>query len=121
MPLSRFPATERDICFKVPKGVTYADLKAIVKMPLAKSSLETYLSPVDIYRREGDVHHTQITIRIKMIAHDHTIDANEANALVDQVAGVAKKLTLKLFKLHQKIVRFSLLIYFGMFITITNR
>lgn len=93
--LSRFPGTERDICFKTPMGVTYAELESIVRDILAKSSLETELSPIDIYSRDDDKRHTQITIRIKMTDHNHTIDASEANKLVADITEAAKKIGAK--------------------------
>lgn len=88
-PLSKYPGTERDICFRVAQDVDYRQLAEVVKAELAGTTLETHLHPVDIYQRDDDTQHKQITLRLGLVDHQHTITADEANAVVDKIAGVA--------------------------------
>jgi phenylalanyl-tRNA synthetase beta chain len=85
-PLSRYPGTERDICFQVAESVTYGQVVDAVVDALTKTPLETSVSPVDIYRADtGDT--KNITVRIKMTAHDRTLTGDEANEVIDAVIG----------------------------------
>lgn len=83
-PLSRFPGTERDVCFQVSEDVAYSRIVEEASTVLAQSDLETAISPVDIYRAEGDAT-KNVTIRIKMTAHDRTLTSDEASALMSSV------------------------------------
>jgi phenylalanyl-tRNA synthetase beta chain len=83
-PLSRFPGTERDICFQVTEDVTYAQVVDGVLAGLHESDLETSVAPVDIYQAEGEST-KNITVRIKMTAHDRTLTSDEAGKVTDGV------------------------------------
>ena len=84
-PLSRYPGTERDMCFQVAADVTYAQITDVIAEVLAGIALETSVSPVDIYQPEGDVE-KRVTIRIKLTSHEKTLTSDEVNAVVQQVA-----------------------------------
>jgi phenylalanyl-tRNA synthetase beta chain len=84
-PLSRYPGTERDICFKVSSDVNYADVSSAVEAVLYRSESDTSLQPVDIYQADGSKT-KNITLRIGLTASDHTLTAQEANQLVEQVS-----------------------------------
>ncbi len=84
-PLSRYPGTERDICFQVATDVEYASLESAAKAVLDKTDFETVLRPIDIYQAEAGLT-KNITLRISLTAGDHTLTAAEANQLVDQVS-----------------------------------
>lgn len=84
-PLSRYPGTERDICFKVAGDIKYASVVSAVETVLGQSELETNLQPVDIYQADGS-QTKNITLRIGLTANDHTLTAQEANQLVEQVS-----------------------------------
>jgi phenylalanyl-tRNA synthetase beta chain len=84
-PLSRYPGTERDICFQVATDVEYAKVVSSVETVLHQSKLETNLQPVDIYQLDGS-QTKNITLRIGLTASDHTLTAQEANQLVDLVS-----------------------------------
>lgn len=83
-PLSRFPGTERDICFQVDESVTYAQVMDGVLAGLREGDLETSVAPVDIYQAEGEST-KNITVRIKMTAHDRTLTSDEASKVADGV------------------------------------
>lgn len=83
-PLSRYPSTERDICFQVNENVTYAQIVASVNEVLAQTELEAVVSPVDIYApSEGSL--KNITIRIKLTPHEKTLTGEEVTELVNAV------------------------------------
>jgi phenylalanyl-tRNA synthetase beta chain len=83
-PISRYPGTERDICFRVPLNVAYRDVAEAIHDVLNENELETNCTPVDIY--QGPNADTKnITLRIKMISHDHTLTSKEAGTVVDSI------------------------------------
>lgn len=92
MPLSRYPGTERDICFQVGRDVTYAQVVANVSAVLDDVTLETAVLPVDIYQAEDSVT-KNITVRIKFTAHDRTLTSDDVAKVIDAViARVAEQL-----------------------------
>ncbi len=85
-PLLRFPSTEQDICFKIPKMITYSDvLQLIEKSFVDDERLRVTITPVDIYQRENDIKHKQITFRINLQHHDRTLTTSEVNVLIDRL------------------------------------
>lgn len=95
-PLSRYPGTERDISFQVNEAATYADIVHIIETVLNDEPLETALTPVDIYQPKDNLLKKNITIRIAMTSHDHTLTGDEVAAVVDRIAAAAaSELTAK--------------------------
>jgi phenylalanyl-tRNA synthetase beta chain len=91
-PLSRYPSTERDICFQVNETVSYAQIVTSVNEVLEKTDLETTVSPVDIYApEEGSL--KNITVRIKMTSHDKTLTGDEVTDLINAVVDVTCQAT----------------------------
>lgn len=91
-PLSRYPRVEQDICLRVPVDVQYQQLLDLMQQTLdGARPAETmlWLSPVDIYQREDDKAHKQITVRVGMVDYAKTMTDAEVNALLDQVTQVA--------------------------------
>jgi len=85
-PLLKFPATDQDVCLKVARTVTYGQLEQLVRDHLpADARLRVTLSPLDVYQREDDAEHTQITFRITLQHHDRTLTTNEVNDLLDEM------------------------------------
>ncbi|MEI7917946.1 MAG: phenylalanine--tRNA ligase subunit beta [Candidatus Saccharibacteria bacterium] len=87
-PLSRYPATERDICFQVNEKVTYSQVAEAVETALNGVKLEPCVSPVDIYQTDNATT-KNITIRIKLTAHDHTLTGDEVNEVVKSITASA--------------------------------
>ncbi len=91
--LSRFPSVEQDICLKVSADMPYAQLFQFVKEHLQQNRPDQThhsLTPVDIYQRQDDKEHKQITLRLSIASFDRTLTDQEVNQLLDQVATVAK-------------------------------
>lgn len=84
-PVSRFPSSERDICFQVAHDVKYQQIIQSAMEVLAESQLETLVSPVDIYQPSGESLTKNITVRIKLTAHDKTLTSDEVNSVVEAV------------------------------------
>jgi phenylalanyl-tRNA synthetase beta chain len=84
VPLSRFPSTERDICFQVESPTEYSKIVTIAQDILAGSVPQSVISAVDIYQPE-DGKTKNITIRIKLIPTDHTMTSDEANTVIKSV------------------------------------
>ncbi len=87
-PLSRYPATERDICFQVNENVPYASVAGAVEMALADVNLESNVTPVDIYQADKSLT-KNITVRIKLIAHDHTLTGEEVSEVIKSITASA--------------------------------
>lgn len=84
-PVSRYPGTERDICFQVAKSTHYQQIVDSAQKVLVESHLETSVQPVDIYQADG-VTTKNITIRIRLTSHEKTLTSDEANAIIEQVS-----------------------------------
>jgi len=82
---SRYPSTDRDICFQVASGVLYGDIVKTMQGVLRATQLEISLQPIDFYQPEaGDM--KNITVRMTLNSHERTLTADEANHIVDDVA-----------------------------------
>lgn len=84
-PISRYPASERDVCFKVDKKIIFSQIISSAESALKKVKLETSILPVDIYQsNEGDT--KNITIRVKLTASDRTLTSDEVTAVIKKLS-----------------------------------
>lgn len=90
-PLSRYPSTERDICFQVPKDVSYQKLLDTIHTVLGDSGFETAVMPIDIYS-PADSQTKNITFRIRITSHQKTLTGEEVAVIVDDI--VSKTATI---------------------------
>ncbi len=81
-PLSRYPGTERDVCFQVHESVAYARIVQSAQESLDNTGLITSIDPVDLYQGEGS-EVKNITIRIRLSSYEKTLTADEATSVVD--------------------------------------
>lgn len=88
-PQSRYPGSERDVCFKVGNNVSYADIIRLAESVLVNVGLETELSPIDLYQQDG-ADTKNITIRIKLTSHDHTLTGEEVTTITDKICSSIK-------------------------------
>lgn len=90
VPIPRFPKIEQDICYKVSVDVAYADLFSYITKELIEllSSTKTNFTvgPVDIYQREDDREHKQITLRFSIVSYEKTMTDTEVSNLLDQIS-----------------------------------
>lgn len=87
-PLSRYPGSWQDMCFQVAPAAAYKDLYAVTQEALADSPLEHQLEVVDIYQPDSG-EYKNITLRLNLTSHDHTITADEVKAAVASVTSLA--------------------------------
>ncbi len=84
-PLSRYPGTERDVCFQTAADVRYSAITNLVHEALTNVGIEYEISPVDIYQPQNALATKNITIRIALVSHDHTLTGEEAGGIIDTV------------------------------------
>jgi len=85
-PLLKFPATDQDVCLKVANTVRYGDLERLVRENLpADDRLRVTITPLDMYQREDNATHLQITFRLTLQHHDRTLTTTEVNDMLDAV------------------------------------
>jgi phenylalanyl-tRNA synthetase beta chain len=92
-PLPRFPKVEQDICLKVAADLSYEELKRSVEDALDHHRPENTLcslTPIDIYQRDDDQEHKQVTLRLAIASYDRTLTDVEVNTLLEQVAATMK-------------------------------
>jgi phenylalanyl-tRNA synthetase beta chain len=92
VPLPRFPKLEQDICLRVPANVNYAEVFEFVWREIGAVCPENTvpsLSPVDIYQRDTDREHKQITLRLGLASYERTLTDQEVAAILDKVAAAA--------------------------------
>lgn len=90
--LPRFPKVEQDICLKVPAATSYQDLYNLAWNTIVEHQTESMvpsLLPLDIYQREDDKDHKQITLRFSVANFEKTMTDTEVAAMLDRVAKAA--------------------------------
>lgn len=86
-PLSKFPATEQDICFKFKKDRSYNDLIMAVKDFMHQfNEISFKIMPVDIFQKSNDKEHKQITIRLHLQHKNRTLTTKEVNTILDKLS-----------------------------------
>jgi phenylalanyl-tRNA synthetase beta chain len=91
-PLPKFPSISQDICLRVPADLSYGELYAFVASHLAAKRPDQTshtLAPVDIYQREGDTDHKQITLRLQIASFERTLTDDEVSLILESVAQAA--------------------------------
>lgn len=90
--LPRFPKIEQDICLRVDATARYADLFDLVMATLRDAKPEhttLSVSALDIYKRENDAEHQQITFRVGLASYERTLTDEEMNNVLQRVADAA--------------------------------
>ncbi len=102
-PLTRFPGTERDVCFQVPGACTYETVLTAAQQSLALllsaegHELITSVEPVDIYQpQDSDV--KNVTLKFKFASYERTMTNEEVTTLVNTI------ITSVLQETHGKVV-----------------
>lgn len=92
--MPKFPAVEQDICLKVPATTTYEQVFGLVWQHVKQQGIDnayTTVQPVDIYQRDNDQEHKQITLRLSVASFERTLTDQEINKLLDNIAQNAKQ------------------------------
>lgn len=85
MPLSRYPSSDRDVCFKVSYDTKYSQIIETIQKAIKDIKLNVEVSPVDIYKAEN-TDTKNITVRIKLTSHDHTLASDEINETINTIS-----------------------------------
>jgi phenylalanyl-tRNA synthetase beta chain len=92
-PLSRFPKVSQDITLKVAVDMSYQDLATFVDTKLganAPDDTHIQLQPVDIFQKDTDAKHKQVTFRIIVTGTNRTLTDKEVSAVLDAIAVAAQ-------------------------------
>ncbi|MDB5161514.1 MAG: pheT [Candidatus Saccharibacteria bacterium] len=82
--MSKYPGTERDICFQVASGVAYQRVIDTAYDALKETTLISSIEPVDIYQPDsGET--KNITIRIKLGSYEKTLTGEEVAPLIESL------------------------------------
>lgn len=84
VPLSRYPSTERDVCYQVQSDVRYSDIYDAATAD-TNDDVRITVSPLDIYQADG-ADRKNITLRYVLTPLDRTLSSDEANAIVDAIS-----------------------------------
>lgn len=94
-PLNRFPELAQDINLRVKSSISYEEVTAFIASVLEEAShLHGYkyrIEPIDIYQKEEDEKHKQITWRIILEHPERTLTTEESNKLLDEIAAKANE------------------------------
>ncbi|MGB4420744.1 MAG: phenylalanine--tRNA ligase subunit beta [Candidatus Saccharimonadales bacterium] len=91
-PVSKYPSTDRDLCFKVENDVTYEKIINSIQNSLNESGLNYEINPVDIYQSASSST-KNVTIRIKLNSYDKTLTNSDINPVIDKVVSSVIALT----------------------------
>lgn len=83
-PLSKYPSTERDLCFKVDNDVTYEKIINSIQYSINESGLNYEINPIDIYQPESSPT-KNITVRIKLNSYHKTLNNADIKSVVDKI------------------------------------
>jgi phenylalanyl-tRNA synthetase beta chain len=89
---SKFPSTERDICFQVAQDVSYQQIIDAAQQALSLSEYETSIQPLDLYQ-PADGSTKNITIRLKFASFEKTLTGDDATKLSENVISAVKTAT----------------------------
>jgi len=87
--LSKFPKIEQDVCLRVSTETPYQTVFNCaegVAQGLRSSAMLAALSPVDIYQRNDDAPHKQITLRLTVTSYEKTLRDTEVAQVIDRIA-----------------------------------
>jgi phenylalanyl-tRNA synthetase beta chain len=93
VPLPKFQNIQQDICLKVSADMPFAQVFDFVWDFVSSQGIsQTYVTiePVDIYQREDDHAHKQITLRLSLASFERTLTDEEVNKLLGRIAESAK-------------------------------
>lgn len=91
-PISRYPSSERDVCFQVGRNIAYSQIIDSLDAVKDEVKLEAVISPIDIYQPKG-VETKNITMNIKLTSNNHTLTSEEVTIMVDFFTDSVKKMT----------------------------
>ncbi|HPF30714.1 MAG TPA: phenylalanine--tRNA ligase subunit beta [Candidatus Saccharibacteria bacterium] len=89
-PISRYPSSDRDICFQVNPNQNYSSIVNALESFKKDIDYEIVISPVDIYQPIDGIT-KNITFNIKITSYNHTLTSEEVNECIDHLIESVKK------------------------------
>lgn len=90
IPLSKYPGTERDVCFQVSRDTTFQQVVDAAAESLKKLELLSGIEPLDIYQPEtGET--KNVTIRLKLSSYEKTLTGDEVSDVMNTLTGHVTK------------------------------
>jgi phenylalanyl-tRNA synthetase beta chain len=92
--LPRYPRVTQDITLRISSDLAYQKLHDLLRQSLETlrdQNMIMSLSPLDIYQREDDPAHKQITFRLSIASYDKTMTDQEVAKIMDDLAAVANE------------------------------
>lgn len=83
-PLSKYPSTERDVCYQVQIDVTYAEIYTAAELA-THDDIRIAVTPLDIYQADGS-QTKNITLRFTLTPLKKTLSSDEANAIIQIIS-----------------------------------
>lgn len=83
-PLSKYPSTDRDICFQVSDGITYSQIIKAAKKITKKSDFSVDINLVDIYKQQNS-ETKNITIHVKITPFAKTLTGAEVQDTINDI------------------------------------
>lgn len=93
--LPDYPRLNQDISLKVPSDLSYQKLYELLVEELDKHKppkTSSSLIPLDIFQKEGDKEHKNVTFRLSIASFERTLTDLEVNLLLEKIAESAKSL-----------------------------
>lgn len=87
-PISKFPSTTKDITLQVDSSIVFSRLEDVIDTILSNSKYIYTIRPLGIYQDE-DKTAKNVSFRITLSHHDHTLTNDEANIVVADIAKMA--------------------------------
>lgn len=84
VPLSKYPGTERDVSFQVPKDTPYQTVYDQAKLALMETGLGIAVTPVGIYQPES-AETKNITVRFSLGSYDKTLTAVDVQKIMTEL------------------------------------
>lgn len=84
-PLSRYPSTERDVCYQVTAETQYAAIHKAAMAAAVSDDVRIDITALDIYQAEGSAT-KNVTLRYALTPFAKTLSSDEANALVGAIS-----------------------------------
>ncbi len=88
-PLSRFPATSRDISLRTSSDVSYQSLYDSVKVGVKNSKVDVSVDPVSIYQSDDGRQTKTTTFRITFVSHQKTLSDKDVAPLMESISDSA--------------------------------
>lgn len=89
--IPRYPRVEQDICLKVKVDLPFIELENLVRETLDEHAhgAKVQLSAIDIYQRQDDEQHKQITFRVSVASYERTLTDEMVGRILDEIAKAA--------------------------------